>query len=309
MPLSPVIVLGSINTDLIVRAPRLPAPGETVLGGQYYQAAGGKGANQAVAAARAGQVTVTLIAAVGDDVFGGATIDRLAADGIRTDFVKTVPGSASGVALIMVDDAGENCITVASGANGDLTVNDVRKIPAAVFSECKVFLANLESPLETVLCGLERARVAGLTTILNPAPALFEISAQEVLESVDIITPNSQEATMLTGIEVVDHHSAIAAGHCLQQCGCRTAIITRGANGCSVIAEDTSEYPAESVKAIDATGAGDAFNGALAAALSQDKALHDAVRWATAAAGLSVTQLGAQPSLPEHRDILARLAG
>lgn len=300
---SSIIVLGSINTDLVIRAVRLPALGETVVGGEYFEAPGGKGANQAVAAARAKDDSVVFVAAVGEDGFGTQAIRQLAKDNIRTDYIKTVSGRPSGVALIMVDASGENCISVASGANSELTPDDVNAVPEELFTEAKVFLTNCESPLDAVARGLERAKRAGLMTILNPAPAPVDLEIAPLLAHVDIVTPNVHEAATLTGIEIVNDHTAIAAGRWLKQLGCQASIITRGADGCVVVGDKTMCLSARPVKVVDTTAAGDAFNGALAAALARDNALDMAARWANIAAAISVTRPGAQPSLPRLSEI------
>ncbi len=298
--MSAVIVLGSINVDLVIRGPRLPSRGETVLGGEFFQAAGGKGANQAVAAARAGVNPVIFIAAVGDDRFGQESLAGFASENIRTDYVRVVAGKATGVALILVDNSGENSISVASGANMSLSPTAVDAVPSAVFDKADVFLACLECPLETVACGFARAKSSGMTTILNPAPANLQIIDDGILANVDIITPNESEATQLTGINVDDEQSAIASGRRLIELGCRQVIITRGCSGVVIVDETTTVLPAFNVAAVDSTAAGDAFNGALAVAIAEQKDLFDSVRWASAAAAISVTRKGAQPSIPRR---------
>lgn len=298
-----VIVLGSVNTDLVIRGPRLPWPGETVLGGVFYQAAGGKGANQALAAARAGRSPVTFIAAIGDDPLGKAALQGFQGENLDTKHIRVVPGASSGVALILVDERGENCISVASGANALLRPEDVNALPDGCWPAGGVFLAVLESPLETVVQGLNRAKRAGLTTILNPAPADTEISRSEILQQVDILTPNEGEAALLTGMPVGDEASAVAAAKTLRQLGCGAVIVTRGAAGCVIVADTMTSLPAHAVQAIDTTAAGDAFNGALAAALAEGETLIAAARFASRAAAISVTRIGAQPSLPRREEI------
>jgi ribokinase len=296
---SPVIVLGSVNTDLVIRGPRLPGPGETVLGGEFYRASGGKGANQAVAAARLGREVVTFVAAVGDDDFGRSSMEGFSRDNLDCRYVKTVAGKPSGVALILVDGSGENSISVASGANRELLPADVDALPATLFAEASVFLTCLETQVPTVMRGLERARVAGCRTILNPAPADRAIVELGCLERVDIVTPNELEAAALTGLSVTDVDSAIEAGQRLCSLGCGSAVVTLGSAGCVVVDHgDSTHIPARPVDAVDTTAAGDAFNGALAVALSEGKSLVDAARWAATAAAISVTRAGAQPSLP-----------
>lgn len=305
----PLIVLGSINVDLMVHGPRLPTPGETVLGGRFSQVNGGKGANQAVAAARAGSDTILFIAAVGGDSFGKAALESLGRERLDLSYVKTIAGEPTGVALILVDRHGENCISVASGANGRLTAADVEAIPDSVFRSAKVFLACLESPLEAGRAGLVRAKNAGLTTILNPAPADGGILQDGFLSLVDILTPNRAEAAALSGVAISDQESATRAGRVLQGLGCRTVIVTLGREGCVVVENDSYLVPAAPVEAIDTTAAGDAFSGVLAASLAESLSLPEAVRRATVAAGISVTRPGAQPSLPTREEITGGKVG
>lgn len=298
-----IIVIGSINTDLVIRGARIPAAGETVLGGTFYQAGGGKGANQAVAAARASKIPVSLVAAVGDDDFGRGALAGLRADGVDCQHVKTVEGMPSGVALILVDQSGQNCISVASGANLQLAPTDIDALPDELFAQAQVLLACLEAPWPTVLRALERARRFGLTTVLNPAPAALEILRGGALSLVDIITPNESEAALLAGGPVEDVASAVAAGEQLRKKGCREVVLTLGARGCVVVSQRVTHVPPVRVRAVDATAAGDAFNGVLAVALAEGQDLLAAARLATAAAGLSVTRQGAQPSLPRRPEI------
>jgi len=298
-----VIVLGSINTDLVVKVPELPRPGSTVIGGTFYQSQGGKGANQAVAAARVGRSVVTLIAAVGDDGFGRESLAHLGQEKIDLEYVVTKPQSPSGVALIIVDQHAENMIAVASGANALLSPSDVAAVPETVFRSAKVFLTCLEIPVETVIAGLKRAKEAGLITILNPAPALDRLPP-DMLNFIDIITPNQSEVSRLAGVEVSDVASAQRAAHLLRQKGVHKVIVTLRSQGCLVVdAERTAAYPAFRVNAVDTTGAGDAFNGALAAALAENQPWEEAIRWATCAAAISVTRPGAQTSFPTRDEV------
>lgn len=309
-PRSPILVVGSINTDLVIRGSRLPEPGETILGGEFYQAAGGKGANQAVAAARAAIDPVTFIGAVGDDSLGHESLARFRSENLRCEYLKTAPGEATGVALILVDAEGQNMISVASGANARLTPADIEAIPQEVFASAKVFLTCLETPLETIACALRQAKEAGLTTILNPAPAPATPLPDDLLRDVDVLTPNETEAALLLGEGHSARHSAGGeasqaerAALRLQALGCRAVIVTLGARGCLVVEQETTALPGLKVDAIDATAAGDAFNGALAVALSEGLPLVEAARWAGAAAAISVTRRGAQPSLPVRNEI------
>ncbi len=290
--------------DLVIRGSRLPLPGETILGGEFFQAPGGKGANQAVAAARAAQTSVAFIAAVGDDNFGKLSIDGFVADRLDVSEIRTIPDCATGIALILVDASGQNMISVASGANSRLAPADVDAVPDSLFQNARVFLCSLETPIETVRRGLERARDFGLTTILNPAPADRRILEGDLLSLVDILTPNETELSLLTGRPLPEganspDSSPIRAGALeLQNRGCATVIATLGAEGCLVVADTVWSAAAFRVTAVDATAAGDAFNGALAVGLAEGRLLPDAVRFASAAAALSVTHSGAQPSLP-----------
>ena len=199
-----IIVLGSVNADLVVQSPKLPSAGETVLGGEFYQAGGGKGANQAVAAARLSSEPVGFIAAVGNDAFGREAVKSFRRENLVTSQIRMLDDQPTGVALIMVDSRGQNQISVASGANALLTPEDVESIDEAFFAEASVFVACLESPLETVVAGLRRANAAGLTTILNPAPACDEVASKEFLELVDVLTPNESEATLISGWDTMD---------------------------------------------------------------------------------------------------------
>ncbi|TXT39166.1 MAG: ribokinase [Planctomycetota bacterium] len=304
-----IIVLGSINTDLVIRSHLLPKPGETILGGEFYRAAGGKGANQAVAAARSSRESVTFFAAIGDDSFGHESLEALRQENLDTRFLKLVPDQPSGVALILVDAGGQNLISVASGANLHLRPDDVHAVPIEVWQSARVFVTCLESPLETVMAGLRRAKQNGLTTIVNPAPADREILFAVGLRLIDVFTPNESEAALLTGREVRSAAEAEAAARQLQAAGCSRIIITRGEHGCCVLDGDTvTHLPAPRVEAIDATAAGDVFNGTLATALSEGRSLLEAARWANTAAALSVTRRGAQPSIP-NRDEIDSFAG
>lgn len=304
-----VVVLGSSNTDLCVRLPKLPERGETVLGGPFWSGPGGKGANQAVAARRAG-ADVVFLTAVGDDTFGHDSLARYRAEGIDVAHTRVLPGVASGVALIFVGEAGENVIGVAPGANLQLTADDVDALPDTVFEPPGVLLASLEVAFETVMRALSRAKRAGMITILNPAPVSAELAGRDALSLVSVLTPNQSEAFSLAR-----HHTGrtdadlLAAARGLQaRLGGGHVLVTRGAEGCLVVNGDSAlEFPAHAVEAVDTVGAGDAFNGALAAALAEGLPIVDAVRWASAAGALAVTQAGAQAASP-RREAIARLA-
>ena len=295
-----ILVVGSSNTDMIIKLDRIPRPGETILGGAFVIAAGGKGANQAVGAARAGG-QVTFIARVGQDMFGEQAVAGLVKDGINADHVTRDKTSPSGVALIFVAKDGENSIAVAGGANANLSNADVRKAKAA-FAGASVLVMQLETPLESVQAAADLAAKAGVRVILNPAPA--QPLPDKLLKCVSILTPNETEAELLTGIAVSDAATAAAAAAKLCVRGVQTVIITLGARGAYVATESGGQLvPGFKVKAVDTTAAGDIFNGALAVAIAEGKPLELAVRFANAAAAISVTRLGAQPSAPTRREI------
>jgi ribokinase len=295
-----ILVVGSSNTDMIIKLDRIPRPGETLLGGEFFMAAGGKGANQAVGAARAGG-TVTFVARVGRDVFGEQAIAGLVKDGIDVDYIFRDKARASGVALIFVAKDGENSIAVASGANGGLSPADVYKAKRA-FAGVRVLVMQLETPLETVQAAAELAHKTGTRVILNPAPA--RPLPDRLLRRVSIITPNETEAELLTGIRVDDDAAAAKAADRLLDRGVQTVILTLGPRGAFVAArEGRQRVPGFKMKAKDTTAAGDIFNGALAVALAEGKPLYEAVRFANAAAAISVTRIGAQPSAPRRKEI------
>jgi ribokinase len=295
-----IVVLGSSNTDMIVKVPRIPAPGETILGGTFLQAAGGKGANQAVAAARAGGA-VTFVANVGNDALGRQAVEGFMADGIHTDFIFTDPDQPSGVALIFVSEEGENSIAVASGANGTLLPRHVEQA-RPVIEAADILLMQLETPLETVEAAAKIAGKAGVRTILNPAPA--QTLPLSLIGELDMITPNETEAEMLTGIAVTDEDSAAKAATKLLSQGLNHVLITLGSKGAFLMNEqEKAMIPGFRVQAMDTTAAGDTFNGVLAVGLASGKDLHEAIRFAHAAAALSVTRMGAQPSVPNLEEI------
>lgn len=295
-----IIVVGSSNTDMIIKLARIPRPGETILGGDFVTAAGGKGANQAVGAARAGG-QVTFIARVGQDMLGKQAVAGFIKHGIYVDYVFRDPSAPSGVALIFVAKDGENSIAVAGGANAKLSPADVKKAKAA-FAGASVLVMQLETPLETVQAAADLAAKAGVCVILNPAPA--QPLPDKLLNRVSILTPNETEAELLTGIAVTDDASAALAAAKLRARGVQTVIITLGARGAHVATASGEQLvPGFKVKAVDTTAAGDVFNGALAVAMAEGKPLELAVRFANAAAAISVTRLGAQPSAPTRREI------
>jgi ribokinase len=295
-----IVVVGSSNTDMIVKVPRIPKPGETILGGVFATAAGGKGANQAVAAARAGG-EVGLVARVGDDMFGEKAVQGFIADKIDVKHVKKDKENPSGVALIFVGADGENSIAVASGANGTLSAEDV-KSARKIIESAHILVLQLEVPLATVQAAAALAAKAGVKVILNPAPACP--LGDDILKNVSIITPNESEAELLTGIKVVDEKSAERAAQVLIDKGVETVLVTLGPKGAWIKTRNISQLVTGFVvKAVDSTAAGDVFNGALAVALAEKKSLLEAARFANAAAALSVTKLGAQPSAPTRQEI------
>jgi ribokinase len=297
---SKVVVLGSSNTDMIIRVERIPHAGETLLGGQFLTAAGGKGANQAVAAARAGG-RVSLVARVGQDSLGDRALDGLTADGIDISRVYRDKKAASGAALIFVDKQGENSIAVASGANAKLSPADVQKA-RPVISNAEVLLLQLETPLNTVTTAARLGHAHKVRVILNPAPA--RALPDSLLRCVSILTPNESEAELLTGTKLRSASAAGKVAQTLRNRGVETVIITLGADG-ALIADQhgTRRVSGFRVKAIDTTGAGDTFNGALAVFLAEGRVIDEAVRMANAAAAISVTRIGAQPSAPTRREI------
>ena len=295
-----IVVVGSSNTDMIIKLDRLPQPGETVLGGDFSTAAGGKGANQAVAAARAGGA-VTFVARVGDDMFGRLAVEQFAADGIDVRHVIEDSDAPSGVALIFVDRNGENSIAVASGANAHLTPVDALSARDAV-RDAQIMITQLETPIETVRAAVVLASEYGVPVILNPAPA--QSLGADILRHVSVLTPNETEAELLTGVKVSTTADAEAASEKLASMGVEAIVITLGSRGAFVFNADHSELIAGfDVQAVDTTAAGDVFNGALAVALAKETPLLEAVHFANAAAALSVTKLGAQPSAPTLDEI------
>ena len=296
-----VLVVGSANVDFTVAASRLPAVGETVSGGTLLVNHGGKGANQAVAARRLG-AEVRLVACVGDDASGRGIRAALQAEGIGVDGMMVTADAATGTALIVVDGQGRNQIVVAPGANWRLSVEHVRA-RADDFAWAQVVMCQLETPLDTLAWALAEARRRGLVTVLNPAPVREGI-ADNVWRLVDYLTPNEGEAERLSGVAVRDAGSAAAAGRALRGRGVGTVIVTLGSQGSlACTARDDIRVPVFPVEAVDTTAAGDAFNGALGAALAGRDPLPDALRFASAAAALACTRRGAQPSLPTRAEV------
>jgi ribokinase len=302
--MKPIIVFGSINMDLVTKTPRLPIAGETIQGYEFFTAAGGKGANQAVAAARLG-IPTQMVGRLGNDDFGRRLLAELHSTGVGTDGVLVDEATSSGVAVITVDDRAENNIVIVAGANGRLNEVDVERL-RNYLTGAAALLMQFEIPMSTVQLAAQAARQVGVPVILDPAPAR-DIPA-ELYPLVDIITPNQLEASQLVGFTVDGQETAAKASAELRQRGVGIAIVKLGAQGvfCAT-AEETFFVPAFPVEAVDTVAAGDAFNGGLAAALAQGLSLRDAIAWGAAAGALSATKTGAQPSLPDRKTFEAFL--
>ena len=294
-----ILVIGSSNTDMTAKTAELPRPGETVLGGVFTMGAGGKGANQAVAAQRLGG-KVKFICKVGKDMFGDNSIAQYEKEGLDTSGIlrSNLP---SGVALIYVDSHAENCIVVASGANGDLTEDDIEKSRKDL-ENCDILLLQLESPIPSVLKAAKIAHQAGKTVVLNPAPACP--LPEELFRSIDLFIPNETELSTFSGIEVKDVESAEKAAAAMQAKGVGKLIVTMGSKGALICEGGPSVFvPAHKVKAVDTTAAGDTFCGALCVAISEGKTLKEAAEFACAASALTVQKMGAQNSIPYRKDL------
>jgi ribokinase len=295
-----IAVIGSSNTDMVIKTTKLPAPGETILGGDFFMNPGGKGANQAVAAARLGG-NVTLIAKTGDDLFGREAKQIFENDHINTDYITTDPSHPSGVALITVDGHGENCIVVAPGSNSFLSKEDIDLARKEILRS-ELILMQLEIPVETVAYAATIAFDAGIKVILNPAPAAK--IPDDLLSRLYMITPNETEAELISGIPVQDMESAKRAAKNLYDRGVKVVVITLGSKGALLYTGDTTLLvPSPKVEAIDTTAAGDVFNGAIAVAISEGIPLEIAVEFACNAAAISVTRMGAQSSAPYRAEI------
>ncbi len=297
MPVPHIVVVGSINMDLVARMARLPRPGETVHGDHFQTIPGGKGANQAVAAARLG-ARVTMIGRVGDDAFGELIRQSLGEYGVGTDHVITTAGCSSGVALIGVDATGANSIVVVAGANGRLSPADVTE-RTDVIAAADALIVQLETPVDTVATAIRLAHQYGVRTILDPAPAPSHALPDE-LRTVDLISPNQTEAQALTGILVDDLRSAEHAAQILQRAGARAVVMKLGKLGALICSADgrTEHIPAAKAEIVDTTAAGDAFTAGLTVALSEGRSLADAARFGCAAGTLACTVFGAQPAMP-----------
>lgn len=294
-----IVVVGSSNTDMTVKTVTLPKPGETLLGGEFKMGPGGKGANQAVAAARLGG-DVSFVCKVGHDMFGDNAIKGYEKDGIDTSYVLR-SGKPSGVALIMVDDKGENCISVASGANADFIEADIDSV-ADLIREADILMLQLEIPVPCVLKAAKIAAEAGVKVLLNPAPAC-ELP-KEIFQYVYLMTPNQTESEFFTGIHVEDEASAAKAAATLRGMGVDNIVMTMGSKGSMAYAQEGEFFtPARKVNAVDATAAGDTFCGALAVAIVEGKSLKEAISFATAASALTVQKMGAQESIPYRNEV------
>jgi ribokinase len=295
-----LVIVGSCNTDMVVKTNHLPVPGETIVGGNFFMNAGGKGANQAVAAQRLGGNT-TFICKTGNDIFGSQALELLKQEGMNTNYIIADKINPSGVALITVDEHAENCIVVAPGANANLFPDDLTNAIKTICN-ASIILMQLEIPLETVNFVADAVKTNGVKVILNPAPACQLPAA--LLQNTWIITPNEKEAEMLAGITITDHSSVVKAADIIRAKGVEIVIITLGAKGAFIATETMSELvPAPKVTAVDTTAGGDVFNGALAVGLSENMTLTAAVLFACHAAALSVTKLGAQASAPYRKEV------
>ena len=299
MSIKEIIVVGSANTDMVVKAAKLPNPGETLLGGTFFMNAGGKGANQAVAAARLGG-NVTLVTKVGNDIFGKQTIEGLRKENINTDCVFLDETAPSGTALIMVNEEGENCIVVAPGANANLLPADITAVKN--ISEAEIILMQLEIPIQTIAAVIKNAKLNHQKVILNPAPA--QKLDDELLDGLFLLIPNETEAALLTGIKVYDETTASLASRLLLNKGVQNVLITLGSKGAYFQNKNLSlMIDTPLVQAIDTTAAGDTFCGALAVAITENMDWEKALRFAVKAASISVTRLGAQSSVPYRSEI------
>lgn len=294
-----IVVFGSINMDLVSRLPHLPAPGETLRGSDFFTALGGKGANQAAACARLGAITV-MIGRVGGDEFGSSLRAGLENLGVDVTGVTTSPGP-SGVAVIHVDDRGENSIVIIPGANGKVGELDLKRLDLALI-RADILLMQLEIPLEVVIAAARMARARGVRVILDPAPA--SSLPDDLYTLTDLLTPNETECATLVGFQVIDLPSAEQAARILLKRGVRQVVIKMGERGAYLHDGRSGELVSGFlVKAVDTTAAGDAFNGALAVALGKDLVLREAVWFANAAGAISTTRLGAQPSMPTAAEV------
>lgn len=301
MATNKIVVLGSCNTDMVVKSSRLPVPGETILGGTFMMNPGGKGANQAVAAARLGG-NVTFITKTGNDLFGRQSIELYNDEHINTDYIYSDPDLPSGVALISVDEKGENCIVVASGANGTLLPPDLVEAEKEITSAC-ILLMQLEIPMETVEYAAKKAKENNVKVILNPAPA--QPLSNDFLKNVYMMIPNETEAEIISGVKVHDWESAKKAADIICSKGVEIVVITMGSMG--ALLKEGGEYhkiSALKVNAVDTTAAGDTFCGAISVAIAEGKNLKEAIAFANQSSAITVTRMGAQSSIPYRREVV-----
>lgn len=297
-----ITVVGSCNTDMVVKSNKLPLPGETIVGGNFLMNAGGKGANQAIATARLG-VQTTFVTKTGNDMFGKQSVSLFENEGINVDYINSDFKNPSGVALIMVDDRGENSIVVAPGANAELNEEDIKKASKEIATS-DILLMQLEIPMKSVVAAAEIAHQHGVKIILNPAPA--QTIPSDLLSKLYLITPNRVEAELLTGIKITDLKTAKEAAKAIANDGVDNVIITLGAKGSLIYCDEKfTLVEAFKVKTVDTTAAGDTFNGALCAGLLDGLSLNDAVLFASKAAAISVTRMGAQTAIPTKTEVLA----
>lgn len=293
-------VLGSINVDHVIQVSYFPKAGETLLGKNYKIVFGGKGANQAVAAARAG-ANVQFIGAVGDDDIGKKMKLAFANDGINTQAIREIPEQSTGLAMIQVADSGENSIVISAGANGDVSKAQVDENIEAI-TQSEYLLMQLETPLPAIYYAAQVAHNQGVKVVLNPAPA--QSLSVDLLSLIDVITPNETEAEILTNVKIIDKTTACKAADILHGFGIKTVLITLGAKGVYYSENGNGEIiEGFKVKAIDTTAAGDTFNGAFVTALLENKPYEEAIRFAQAAAAISVTREGAQTAIPYRKEI------
>lgn len=296
-----IVVVGSLNMDLVVQTSRLPLGGETIMGIAFHEIPGGKGANQAVAMARLG-ASVKMIGKVGNDGFGTSLLSTLKVDGVDTTAIESVEGQSTGVALITLQDSGENSIIVVSGANGEVSPLDIEKNQTAI-REAGIVVAQLEVPIETVAKALKTAKEGGAYTILNPAPA--QLLSQEILSHVDLLTPNETELSLISQMPVTDMLSIRHAAQALINQGVKALVVTLGSEG-SLYLNNKGEslyQKAFEVKAIDTTAAGDSFTAGLAVCMNQGLSMGEALEFASKVGALTVQTLGAQSSLPNLKEV------
>src|SRR5450432_138146 len=295
-----IFVVGSSNTDMVVKTTRLPVPGETILGGDFFMNAGGKGANQAVAAARLSG-NVTLVTKLGNDIFGNQTMEGLKKENIDTKYVFLDNNNPSGTALIIVNAEGENCIVVAPGANANLLPSDIERVKN--IGEASIILMQLEIPIHTIEYVAKLAKSNHQKLIINPAPA--QNLDDELLRGLFLITPNETEAFLLTGIKVVDEATASTASQVFLKKGVKNVIITLGREGAYFQNDNLKiKINAPAVKTLDTTAAGDTFNGAISVAITENMDWEKALQFSVQAASISVTRMGAQSSVPYRKEIV-----